>query len=499
MSEGTIFIWKIENFSYFWHTEGEFSSPWFDTGVAKGKCQIALKNRYDNNKKIACCLCKEDDYNFSIEYDISFLNSRGLAELRDSFFISQSRSNGDYLLIESEELFDLRKHDFLPNDALTIQCYLKTIDGFCLEKSRCFARTQIGVEQSSFVWNIDNLSSLQISQETTVVVESSNDQYSPLTLKLYLTGKSRSDEKLEVEVQRNQGDKKSLCTLKMSVLNNIKESIVIVSDKCLFQETKEVEVWRFPQIIKKNELIGAKNQLLPDDTLSLKCEFSISFGVLSNHIEYDKRGKDYCQNFDSFLMDGDKLPSESLENECNSLKQAMKCLLEEGTFCDVHLRVDEATFPAHKAVLSARSPVFKAMFSRDMMEKTGDMVDIKDIDGDTVRRMLQYLYTDSITSLEWQNTEKLYFAADKYEILCLKRKCASIFVAKMEPSNICQLLIMADMHQDEDLKKAVHDFLYQNDVQILNLDEWKNLEESNPRMTSDALRYVYLKSRQNRI
>ncbi|GIY60099.1 TD and POZ domain-containing protein 3 [Caerostris extrusa] len=102
----------------------------------------------------------------------------------------------------------------------------------------------------------------------------------------------------------------------------------------------------------------------------------------------------------------------------------MEQLLREKILCDVTLQVGSEEFPAHKAILVARSPVFKAMFTRDMQETARNVVDISDLDADTVKRMLLYVYTDTLDHPEGDCVEKLYFAADKYEILCLKNKCA---------------------------------------------------------------------------
>ncbi|GBN22025.1 hypothetical protein AVEN_211335-1 [Araneus ventricosus] len=53
-------------------------------------------------------------------------------------------------------------------------------------------------------------------------------------------------------------------------------------------------------------------------------------------------------------------------------------------------------------VLSARSSVFKSMFTPDMREKTTDCVIIEDLEADTVRWMLVCLYSDNLDDLDWK-------------------------------------------------------------------------------------------------
>ncbi|GIX92626.1 speckle-type POZ protein [Caerostris extrusa] len=128
--------------------------------------------------------------------------------------------------------------------------------------------------------------------------------------------------------------------------------------------------------MKISQLFAAKDQLLRNDVLSLKCESSNSFGVLSNVIEVIERGSDFLQDFGICY---------GTQDSCESLKDAMEQLLREKILCDVTLQVGSEEFPAHKAILAARSPVFKAMFTRDMQETARNAVDISDLDADTVK------------------------------------------------------------------------------------------------------------------
>ncbi|GFY56191.1 hypothetical protein TNIN_412341 [Trichonephila inaurata madagascariensis] len=102
------------------------------------------------------------------------------------------------------------------------------------------------------------------------------------------------------------------------------------------------------------------------------------------------------------------------------LKEDFHCLYDESILTDVKLRTATQTFQAHKNILSARSPVFRAMFMTDMKEKIQESVDLPDLEDDTVRRMLLYMYTNALDGLQFKSALKLYAAADKYEITALK-------------------------------------------------------------------------------
>ncbi|GIX85973.1 TD and POZ domain-containing protein 1 [Caerostris extrusa] len=102
------------------------------------------------------------------------------------------------------------------------------------------------------------------------------------------------------------------------------------------------------------------------------------------------------------------------------LKCDLESLYTESINCDMKLRVETEVIPVHKAVLSARSPVFRAMFSHDMIENASGFVEVKDMDMKTLRLMLMYMYTNTLQDLDETNVQKLYIAADRYELISLK-------------------------------------------------------------------------------
>ncbi|GFY68314.1 TD and POZ domain-containing protein 3 [Trichonephila inaurata madagascariensis] len=155
------------------------------------------------------------------------------------------------------------------------------------------------------------------------------------------------------------------------------------------------------------------------------------------------------------------------------------------------LKTKTRTFPAHKFILGARSPVFKAMFTNDMKERNSECVNIEDLDDDTVQRMLQYMYTATVPDLQWDSACNLYTAANKYVILSLKSKCSSFLKDNLSTDNACDLLILSDMHQDEDLKSRAEEFIL-NDEEIFDTKEWKLFMKTNVPLAADLM-YLKLK------
>ena len=89
-----------------------------------------------------------------------------------------------------------------------------------------------------------------------------------------------------------------------------------------------------------------------------------------------------------------------------------------GPHSDVILSVvDGIEWPAHKGILSVRSPVFAAMFShQDTKEAKESKVEIDDVPNDTFKDLLEFIYTGIVPAKERLTTE-LLAASDKVSVM----------------------------------------------------------------------------------
>ena len=81
----------------------------------------------------------------------------------------------------------------------------------------------------------------------------------------------------------------------------------------------------------------------------------------------------------------------------------------------------EETLCAHRFILSARSPVFAAMFTSDMLESKTGRVEIKNVDVNLFKHFLKFIYTGKLETSA-RNLDLLALA-DKYEIETLRELC----------------------------------------------------------------------------
>uniref|UniRef100_A0ACD5W5Q0 Uncharacterized protein n=1 Tax=Avena sativa TaxID=4498 RepID=A0ACD5W5Q0_AVESA len=136
--------------------------------------------------------------------------------------------------------------------------------------------------------------------------------------------------------------------------------------------------------------------------------------------------------------------------------------LAEGT--DVSFIVGDETFPAHRAVLAARSPVFRAELFGSMAEATMPYITLHDITPATFKVMLRFIYTDELPAefeTEDPSTEmiqNLLAAADRYALDRLKIICAQKLWEKVSIDTVATILACAETYSCYELKNKCIDF-----------------------------------------
>lgn len=132
-------------------------------------------------------------------------------------------------------------------------------------------------------------------------------------------------------------------------------------------------------------------------------------------------------------------------------------LLKSKDGADVTFQVSGETFGAHKCVLAARSPVFRAQFFGAMKESTGDtatVMRVDDMEAEAFGALLSFLYTDTLPEFpagERQSSstsmnQHLLMAADKYHLERLILICEANLCERIETGTAATILALAEQH-----------------------------------------------------
>ncbi|CAL4979483.1 unnamed protein product [Urochloa decumbens] len=132
---------------------------------------------------------------------------------------------------------------------------------------------------------------------------------------------------------------------------------------------------------------------------------------------------------------------------------------------DIKFDVGSETFLAHKKVLAARSPVFKAeFFGCPMKEKAATRVRIHDIEPRVFEAMLDFIYNESVPEIDDRRdkilmAQHLLVAADRYDMERLKSTCEYVLCKSVNKSIAVTTLVLAEQHGCPRLKEACFEIL----------------------------------------
>ncbi|XP_064384850.1 TD and POZ domain-containing protein 2-like [Halichondria panicea] len=135
---------------------------------------------------------------------------------------------------------------------------------------------------------------------------------------------------------------------------------------------------------------------------------------------------------------------------------------------------------ASKFLLTARSPVFKIMFEADMKEAAANEVTIDDITPAVGKEMIAYIYTDKAPKIR-SMAEKLWFAAEKYQLPGLKALCENEIVKQLDVDNAAHFFLFAGSYcGDGKFKEYVLSFITKDKdtcSKVMRSDEWTEVKK----------------------
>ncbi|XP_065845868.1 kelch-like protein 20 [Oscarella lobularis] len=141
------------------------------------------------------------------------------------------------------------------------------------------------------------------------------------------------------------------------------------------------------------------------------------------------------------------------------------------TNTDVSVRIS-----AHRLVLAAASPYFRAMFTIGMQESSDSTVQVSDVDAGALRSLVDYAYTGRV-HVDKSNVESLFSAAHLLQFTEVVEFCEDVLIELMKPSNCLNLARIAHQYHCLKLGKVADRCVAFNIVELsLNDAEFQSLE-----------------------
>ncbi|XP_072756331.1 kelch-like protein 10 [Anoplolepis gracilipes] len=146
--------------------------------------------------------------------------------------------------------------------------------------------------------------------------------------------------------------------------------------------------------------------------------------------------------------------------------------------CDGVIRCPgDQVFPVHRAILSAVSPYFKALFTNSLKggkTETSEVV-ISSVPGEIFTLILDYAYTGTC-SINADTVEQLLPVADQFEVLGIVQLCCQFLLEELRPENCLGIFKFARHYFCRDLEKQGRKYIRHHFKQILQESaEFKDL------------------------
>ncbi|CAA6674262.1 unnamed protein product [Spirodela intermedia] len=144
---------------------------------------------------------------------------------------------------------------------------------------------------------------------------------------------------------------------------------------------------------------------------------------------------------------------QSLATECTRL--CLSHTLEEDIHADITMNAASGTLRAHKALLTASSPVLKRMLLDDDREEKSSVIVIKDVSLEACGALLNYLYGVVRQEVFLKHPVALLAAAKKHDLADLKECCEESLLEDLTSGNVLERLREAWIYQLDRLKKIL--------------------------------------------
>ncbi|KAK6738753.1 hypothetical protein RB195_020703 [Necator americanus] len=152
---------------------------------------------------------------------------------------------------------------------------------------------------------------------------------------------------------------------------------------------------------------------------------------------------------------------------------------------------------AHKVVLAAACPYFRAMFTSNMVESSRDRITIKDIDGATLALLVEYMYSGRL-DIDESNVQCLLSTATILQLACVRDACSRFLLEQLDATNCLGIASFAQTHNCTQLAHAAQMFTHQHFRMLIESEEMLTMDEasftqliSDDRLTTEGEEAVF--------
>ncbi|GFT37018.1 speckle-type POZ protein B [Trichonephila clavipes] len=360
-----------------------------------------------------------------------------------------------------------------------------------------FFATRIPIESHTFKWNFTEFYDLPNDKElySPYICELNDVSY-----RLKLTKYENGFGLFHVSETRNKNKTQTVSNSDVFVFD--KTSLNNSQNTLAYSEKNKSYDYHFSRVIEYEVSIK-------DRQGRVRIKWAASFSII-NDCECCKIGEYRSNTWKTFLSDVVdmhcclkviKTPvteKQSIDTKVSltkpswqKLSEDLKSMYKNSLNVDCVLEVGIERIQVNSSILAARSPVFRTMFHHDEEQNTLRPVEIEYVQPRVMKRLLEFLYTGTIedfaTDLTHDELCGLYYEADTYEVMDLRKMCGNTLMSKASVDNAAELYLSADLIEDYDLKSQVLNFIRLNFESIVLSYGWEEFKNEEIQLAEEIL------------
>ncbi|XP_060180833.1 BTB/POZ domain-containing protein At3g56230 [Lycium barbarum] len=162
---------------------------------------------------------------------------------------------------------------------------------------------------------------------------------------------------------------------------------------------------------------------------------------------------------------------------------------------------DAPSIPAHRAILAARSDIFKNILDSDGCKAPpSDTITLPELNYDELESLLEFLYSGDLPKEKIEkHVYSLSVAADKYEIPFLQKFCEHQMLGSLNTSNALDVLEISDTCSNLSLKETSLNFIVKNMEDIVFTSRFDAFALKNPHLTVQITRASFIDIKNRRL
>ncbi|XP_020610490.1 kelch-like protein 20 [Orbicella faveolata] len=156
------------------------------------------------------------------------------------------------------------------------------------------------------------------------------------------------------------------------------------------------------------------------------------------------------------------------------LVTALRFLRRDEDLCDIVLRVGSTSISAHKVVLAASSPYFKAMFAGGLSESRQSTVTLQELDERAMETMVDFFYSGEIEISE-NNVQDLLPVTCVLQVQSVQEACCEFLKRQLSSENCLGISAFADRHGCTALVSSSESFARQHFIDVVQSEEFMEI------------------------